>query len=102
MKTAKPTAQVAPFPTAALCRVDACAYVALSDTTFEKLIREGCAPAPRRISPGRVVWLRRELDEWLESLPVSDLLPPPKSGVKKPKKSSARMCNDTDGRGGAA
>ncbi len=86
MKTAKPNTQVAPIPAAALCRADACAYVALSHTTFEKAIREGLAPAPRRISAGRVVWLRKELDAWLESLPVSDLLPPQNTGAKKPRK----------------
>ncbi|HEY9209258.1 helix-turn-helix transcriptional regulator [Acidovorax sp.] len=102
MKTTKPTAQVATTPTAALCRADAAAYVALSDTTFEKLIREGHAPAPRRISSKRVVWLRRELDEWLESLPVSDLPPPANTGTRNPEKSSAHVYTDADRKGGAA
>lgn len=45
-------------------------------STFEKLVRTGQAPRPRKISEGRVGWLHRELVEHSEGLPVSDLPPP--------------------------
>lgn len=50
--------------------------VALSVSTLERLIREGEFPRPRKVSGNRVAWLRREIVEWAESRPVSDLLPP--------------------------
>jgi len=52
-------------------------YVALSISTVQKLVREAHFPPPRKLSAGRVGFLVRELDEWLESRPVSQLLPPP-------------------------
>lgn len=61
----------------AYAREDAAAYVALSLSTWESLVRKDKAPKPRKLSDGRVAWLRRELDEWLESRPVSDLPPGP-------------------------
>lgn len=71
---------------AALDRESSAAYLALSVTTFEGLVREGSAPQPRQLSARRVVWVRAELDEWLLARPVSGLLPPPNTGAKKPRK----------------
>lgn len=62
---------------AVLPREAAAAYVGISVSTFEALIRRSEAPAPRKLSAGRVGWLRRELDEWAESRPVSDIPPGP-------------------------
>lgn len=56
------------------------AYLSLSETTIDKLLREGAMPQPRKLHSRRVGWLLRELDEWVEALPVSDLLPPPNAG----------------------
>lgn len=50
--------------------------VALSESTVEKLVRENEFPKPRVLSGRRVAWLVREIEEWAESRPVSDLLPP--------------------------
>jgi prophage regulatory protein len=50
--------------------------VALSVSTLERLVREGEFPRPRKVSGNRVAWLRREIVEWAEARPVSDLLPP--------------------------
>jgi len=61
----------------AYARTDAAQVAALSVSTMEKLVRERKFPAPRKASDGRTVWLRREIVEWAEALPVSDLLPPP-------------------------
>jgi prophage regulatory protein len=55
------------------------AAVALSETTVQQLVREEKFPKPRVISSRRVGWLLREVQEWAEKCPVSDLPPPPNS-----------------------
>jgi prophage regulatory protein len=55
-------------------------YVALSESTLQKIVREGAFPKPRLLSGRRVGWLTREVDEWAESRDVADLLPPVNSG----------------------
>ena len=55
-------------------------YVALSESTLQKIVREGAFPKPRLLSGRRVGWLTREVDEWAESRDVADLLPPAGSG----------------------
>jgi prophage regulatory protein len=60
--------------------------VALSESTVQELVRQGQFPAPRQLSGRRVGWLVREVTEWAESRPVSQLLPPPNTGAPKPKK----------------
>lgn len=52
----------------------------LSDGTIEAMIRRGEFPKPRQTSARRVGWLLRELEEWAEARPVSDLPPPPNTG----------------------
>lgn len=61
------------------------AMVSLSESTLQELVRIGQFPAPRKMSGRRVGWLLREVEAWAESLPVSDLLPVPNSGARKPK-----------------
>lgn len=61
----------------------ACHYVALSESTLQKLVRENQFPRPRALSGRRVGYLVRELDEWAEARPVSDLLPPANTGARK-------------------
>ncbi|MES2910552.1 MAG: AlpA family phage regulatory protein [Pseudomonadota bacterium] len=63
---------------------DACSFVALKKSTLETLVREDKFPKPRQISGRRVAWLVRELEEWAESRPVSEQLPPDNTGAKKP------------------
>ena len=61
----------------AVLDIDQCAaYLTLSNSTIEKMVRKGLFPAPRQLSGRRVGYLVREVDEWLESRPVSDLPPP--------------------------
>ena len=55
------------------------AITSLSESTIEAMIRAGTFPRPRQTSGRRVAWLLRELKEWAESRPVSDLPPPPNS-----------------------
>jgi len=52
----------------------------LSEATIQKLVREGKFPKPRALSGRRVAWLVREVEEWLESRPVSDMLTPENAG----------------------
>jgi prophage regulatory protein len=68
---------------AALDLTDAAMYLSLSEATLERLVREGSAPKPRQLAGRRVGYLVRELDEWLESRPVSAQLPPPNTSRRK-------------------
>ena len=52
----------------------------LSEATIQKLVREGKLPKPRALSGRRAAWLARDVEEWLESRPVSDMLPPESAG----------------------
>lgn len=62
----------------------AAALVSLSEPTLQKLVREGDFPKPRRISAGRAAYLFREVLDWAERRPVSDLLPPRNAGKRRP------------------
>ena len=42
------------------------AYCGLSRNTFLREVDAGRAPAARRLTAGRKVWLREELDAWLD------------------------------------
>lgn len=57
--------------------------VKLAPATVQRLVRQGEFPAPRQLSPHRVAWLVREVEEWSESRPVSNLPPPPNTGKSK-------------------
>ncbi|MFC5548161.1 helix-turn-helix transcriptional regulator [Massilia aerilata] len=60
------------------------AAVALAATTVQRLVRDGEFPRPRQLSGRRVGWLVREIEEWAEARPVSDLPPPPNTALKRP------------------
>lgn len=55
----------------------------LSPSTWKALVRKGEAPKPRQLSANRSAWLMREIDEWCESRPISNLPPPPNCGRRK-------------------
>lgn len=57
--------------------------VSLSESGVQRLVREEQFPKPRVISSRRVAWLVREVEEWAEARPVSDLLPPPNTSRRK-------------------
>lgn len=61
------------------------AIVSLSEASVQKLVREDAFPRPRQLSGRRVAWLVREVTEWAESRPPSDLLPPANTGARKSK-----------------
>lgn len=52
------------------------AYLSLSARTVNSMVQKNDFPKPRQLSGRRVAYLVRELDEWLESRPMSDLPPP--------------------------
>jgi len=60
-----------------------CEFVALSEATVENLVRLDKFPKPRLLSGRRVGWLVRELVDWAESRPVSDLPPPKNTGWRR-------------------
>lgn len=65
------------------------AIVSLSEATVQKMVREETFPRPRQLSGRRVAWLVREVTEWAESRPPSDLLPPTNTGARKAKAATA-------------
>jgi predicted DNA-binding transcriptional regulator AlpA len=60
---------------ALLDQPSAATFLALSESTFEQLMRDGSAPIPQALSARRVGWLVWELREWAETKSVSDVLP---------------------------
>lgn len=61
------------------------ALVDLATSTIQKMVVNKEFPAPRLLTSRRVAWLLREVEDWAEQRPVSDLPPPPNTGTKKPK-----------------
>jgi len=53
-----------------------------------RMAREGQFPKRRQLSGQRVGWLVREVQEWAESRPVSNLPPPPNTGAPKRKEAA--------------
>jgi len=62
---------------------EAARILSLSESTFEELVRKNEFPKARLLSSRRVGWLVREVEEWAESRPVADLLPPPNTSSRK-------------------
>lgn len=57
--------------------------VTLATATIQRMVREGVFPKPRQLSANRVAWLLREVEEWAEERPVSDIPPPANTGRQK-------------------
>lgn len=70
-------------------REEAAAFVALSESTMLAMVRTGDFPKPRQLSKQRTGWLVRELEEWAEQRPVSDLPPPKNCGRRNDKPTEA-------------
>jgi predicted DNA-binding transcriptional regulator AlpA len=60
------TDRPAPFWPRGLREEWAAEYVGLSVATFRREVAEHRAPAPVRLTPGRQVWLKQDLDGWLD------------------------------------
>lgn len=50
-----------------LSRPQAAAYIGVSASLFDQLVKDGRMPRPKRIN-GRVIWDRRRLDESFEAI----------------------------------
>lgn len=57
--------------------------VTLATATIQRMVREGGFPKPRQLSANRVAWLLREVEEWAEERPVSEIPPPARSSRQK-------------------
>lgn len=57
--------------------------LSLSETTVQLMVREARFPAPRQLSGRRVGWLLREIEEWADNCPVSNLPPPANTGKRR-------------------
>jgi len=55
--------------------------VGLSKSTIKSEIRASRFPKPRQLSGRRTGWLVREIEDWAETRPVSDLPPPPNTSA---------------------
>lgn len=73
----KVTSHIIQTPPLAVDKRNAAAAIGVSETTLDLLVRSGELPPPRKLSANRVGWLWRELQQFVESRPVSDLAPGP-------------------------
>lgn len=58
----------ASLPPRGLCRVFAAAYIGVSPSKFDEMVKDGRMPRPKRID-GRVLWDRRAIDIAFDALP---------------------------------
>ncbi|SOE67494.1 transcriptional regulator, AlpA family [Burkholderia sp. D7] len=56
--------------------------LSIGTVQMQKLVREKKFPQPRLLSGRRVGWLVREVVDWAEARPISDLLPPGNTGAR--------------------
>jgi predicted DNA-binding transcriptional regulator AlpA len=55
-----------------ISRMAAAAYVDVSPTTFDDMVRNGTMPRPKRLGGRRKAWDVRALDAAVDQLPVED------------------------------
>jgi hypothetical protein len=60
-----------PYPPRGMSRVHAAAYVGVSPSLFDEMVRDGRMPGPKLIN-SRTVWDRFALDDAFERLPNKD------------------------------
>jgi predicted DNA-binding transcriptional regulator AlpA len=53
-------------------REAAAAYVNISPTTFDEMVKDGTMPRPKRLKGRRKAWDVRSLDAAVDALPVED------------------------------
>lgn len=72
-QAAPPPAAILPLslPPRGLSRSEAAAYVGVSPSLFDAMVRDGRMPQPKRIN-SRTIWDRARLDEAFEALPGGD------------------------------
>ncbi|GAB4059279.1 helix-turn-helix transcriptional regulator [Uliginosibacterium sediminicola] len=55
----------------------------LGKSQIQKMVANETFPKPRLISGRRVAWLAREVDQWCDSRPIANLMPPPAEKAKQ-------------------
>jgi prophage regulatory protein len=70
------------------------ATVCLAVASIQRLVGMGSFPKPRQLSDRRVAWLVREVEEWAEGRPMSDLPPPSNTSRQKATASSEAHTED--------
>ncbi len=65
MKKKKP--EVQEYVGSLLLRKDLKKMVPLSETTTIRMEKAGLFPKRRRLSPNRVAWVRKEVEEWIQA-----------------------------------
>lgn len=59
------------LPPIGLSRLEAAAYIAISPSKFDELVRDGLMPKPKKIGARRV-WDRTKLERFFAALPGDD------------------------------
>lgn len=59
------------LPPLGLSRVEAAAYIGVSPSMFDQMVKDGRMPGPKRIN-GRVVWDRKRVESYWQALPEDD------------------------------
>jgi predicted DNA-binding transcriptional regulator AlpA len=59
------------LPPRGLSRTESAAYIGVSPSLFDEMVKDGRMPGPKRINR-RTVWDRKRLDDAFEALPDSD------------------------------
>jgi predicted DNA-binding transcriptional regulator AlpA len=59
------------LPPIGLSRVEAAAYIGVSPSMFDLMVKDGRMPGPKRIN-GRVVWDRKRVEAYWAALPDED------------------------------
>ncbi len=70
-----PRAEALPVERLVVDLPTAAGMLALSESTLEKLVRQGQFPAPVQLSANRVGYRVRDLREWLDARPVVTSFP---------------------------
>lgn len=60
------------LPPRGLSRLAAAAYIGISATLFDEMVKDGRMPSPKKVN-SRSVWDRKRLDEAFEMLPDSEI-----------------------------
>ncbi len=56
------------LPPRGLSRVEAAAYIGVSASLFDEMVRDGRMPKPKRLN-ARTIWDRKKLDAAFEAIP---------------------------------
>lgn len=59
------------LPPRGLSRLEAAAYIGVSPSLFDEMVKDGRMPIPKHIN-SRVIWDRLRLDESFEALPDTE------------------------------